>query len=262
MKGRGFEDPADVADQDVVRGGPDRPAPPARRRGRRRLPPRVDARAGALPHPADPLHAIRPTRGDRVGALHRLDLRRAKGPPASNWSTFAYSSSVSISSSPILACSRRLASSLASGARLFRLAWPAARNRSRHCAARAAVIPSSRDTDSRSSPRSRRSTVSRLRRADNRPPRPRPAASPVALRALPPPPPIPDLVSPSRHASCEYSLAIKCPRKPWGAGLWPFSKFKNFSRGFQQSSAGGATRSDCRVVTALTCTDAGPHSFQ
>ena len=31
---------------------------------------------------------------------------------------------------------------------------------------------------------------------------------------LPPPPPIPDLVSPSRHASCEYSLAIKCPRKP------------------------------------------------
>ena len=53
----------------------------------------------------------------------------------------------------------------------------------RPCAARAAVIPSSRDTDSRSSPRSRRSTVSRLRRADNRPPRPRPAASPVALRA-------------------------------------------------------------------------------
>ena len=26
---------------------------------------------------------------DRVGAPHRLDLRRAKGPPASNWSTFA-----------------------------------------------------------------------------------------------------------------------------------------------------------------------------
>ena len=24
--------------------------------------------------------------------------------------------------------------------------------------------------------------------------------------------------SPSRHSSCEHSLAIKCPRKPWGAG--------------------------------------------
>ena len=33
----------------------------------------------------------------------------------------------------------------------------------RHCEARAAVIPNSRDTDSRSSPRSRRSTVARLR---------------------------------------------------------------------------------------------------
>ena len=44
------------------------------------------------------------------------------------------------------------------------------------------MTPSSRDTDSRSSPRSRRSTVSRLRRADNRPPRPRPAAPPGFLR--------------------------------------------------------------------------------
>ena len=55
----------------------------------------------------------------RLGATHRVDLRRAKGPPASSWSTFAYSNSVSISSSPILACSRRWSSSRASGARLF-----------------------------------------------------------------------------------------------------------------------------------------------
>ena len=61
--------------------------------------------------------------------------------------------------------------------------WPAARNRSRHCEARAAVIPTARDTDSRSSPRNRRSTTSRFRPTDNRPPRPGPAASPVALRA-------------------------------------------------------------------------------
>ena len=88
VKRRGFEHPADVADQNVIRGGTDRPAAPTPPR-RRRLPPRVDAGAGAVPHAADPLHAIRPTHGDRVGAPHRLDLRRAKGPPASNWSTFA-----------------------------------------------------------------------------------------------------------------------------------------------------------------------------
>ena len=40
--------------------------------------------------------------------------------------------------------------------------------------------PTARDTDSRSSPRNRRSTTSRLRPAENRPPRPRPAATPVA----------------------------------------------------------------------------------
>ena len=75
---------------------------PTRHLGRCRLPPCVDAGASAVPHPADPLQAVRPTRGDRVGAPHRLDLRRAKGPPASSWSTFAYSNSFSISSSPIL----------------------------------------------------------------------------------------------------------------------------------------------------------------
>ena len=36
--------------------------------------------------------------------------------------------------------------------------------------------PTARDTDSRSSPRNRRSTTSRLRPAENRPPRPCPAA--------------------------------------------------------------------------------------
>ena len=53
----------------------------------------------------------------------------------------------------------------------------------RNYEAAAAVIPTARDTDSRSSPRNRRSTTSRFRPTDNRPPRPGPAASPVALRA-------------------------------------------------------------------------------
>ena len=128
MKRRGFEPPANVGHQDVVRGSADRPA--ATTQGRRpcRLPPRIHTGAGAVPHAADPLHAIRPTGGDRLGATHRVDLRRAKGPPASSWSTCAYRNSVSISSSPILACSRRWSSSRASGARLFRPACPAARN--------------------------------------------------------------------------------------------------------------------------------------
>ena len=89
-----------------------------------------------------------------------------------------------MSSSPTLACSRWCSSSRASGARLFSPVWPAARNWSRHWEARAAVIPNSRDTDSRFSPRSRRSTVARLRRAENRPFRSRSAAGLVALRAL------------------------------------------------------------------------------
>ena len=45
------------------------------------------------------------------------------------------------------------------------------------------MILNARDTDSRSSPRSRQSTVARLRRAENRPFRSRSAAAPVALRA-------------------------------------------------------------------------------
>ena len=88
MKWRGFEHPADVADQHHVRGGTDRPAAPGGARPRR-VPSRVDAGPRPSPHAADPLYAVRPTGGDRLGATHRVDLRRAKGPPASRWSTFA-----------------------------------------------------------------------------------------------------------------------------------------------------------------------------
>ena len=90
MKRRGFEHPAKVGHQDVVRGRADRPAATTPRRRPCRLPPRIHTGAGAVPHAADPLHAIHPTGGDRLGATHRVDLRRAKGPPASRWSTFPY----------------------------------------------------------------------------------------------------------------------------------------------------------------------------
>ena len=107
----------------------------------------------------------------------------------------------------------------ASGARLFSPAWPAARNWSRQREARAAVIPNSRDTDSRSS-RAADAAPSRACARPKTDPHGRarwPLRSPYGL----PPPPIPDRASPSRHSSCENSLAIKCPRKPWGAGRWP-----------------------------------------
>ena len=78
MKRRGFEHPTNVGHQDVIRGGAARTAATTRRRGRGRLTPRIHAGAGAVPHAADPLHAIRPTGGDRLGATHRVDLRRAQ----------------------------------------------------------------------------------------------------------------------------------------------------------------------------------------
>ena len=162
MKRRRLKHPADVAHQDLVRGRTDGPAAMPARAVPRCLPPRIDTRPRPCPHAADALHTIRPTGGDRLGAAPRVDLRRANGRPASSWSPFAYSNSVSIRSSPILACSRRWSSSPASVARLFKPAWPVAKNLSRPCEARAAVMPNSRDTDSRSSPRRRRSTVARV----------------------------------------------------------------------------------------------------
>ena len=151
MKRRGFCTRRTWATRTSSGGGADRTAATTRRRGRGRLTPRIHAGAGAVPHAADPLHAIRRRVEIDWAPLIASTSRRAKGPLASSWSTFAYSNSVSISSSPILACSRRWSSSRASGARLFSPAWPAARNWSRHCEARAAVIPNARDTDSRSS---------------------------------------------------------------------------------------------------------------
>src|SRR4051794_5477850 len=70
--------------------------------------------------------------------------------------------------SPTFSFSRPISASRASAGRLFNEASPAARNASRQPLSSAAVTPSSRDSSSRSSPRSRRSTASCLRRADIR----------------------------------------------------------------------------------------------
>ena len=152
MKRRRLEHPANVDHQDLVRGRADGAAamPP---RGRC-LPPRIYTRPRSRPH--------------ERAAPHTPDGWRSTGRHSSRRSlVFAYSNSFSTA---------------------VRRSWPAAdggrrpppRSRGsssrpgpppkrRHCEARAAVILNSRDTDSRSSPRSRRSTVTRLRRAENRP---------------------------------------------------------------------------------------------
>src|ERR1700687_5352649 len=81
--------------------------------------------------------------------------------------------------------SRCVSASSTSASRAFRLAAPPSRNCSRQPDSCAAVTPSSRESVSRSSPRSSRSTAANLRFADQRP---RPSrrssgAPPLALRA-------------------------------------------------------------------------------
>ena len=78
-------------------GGCGRPAPrpgrhrPARGAVRRATASRAVARrrwTAPVPTRGRPVVRRTPDGGDRLGATHRVDLRRAKGPPASRWSTF------------------------------------------------------------------------------------------------------------------------------------------------------------------------------
>ena len=147
MKRRGFEHPA-VGHQDVVRGSADRPAATYTAQGTaNRLPPRIHSGCGATRGRPESRHT--PDGWRSLGPL-RVDLRRAKGPPASSWSTFAYSNSV-ISSSSIPAADdglrpehpvRGSSASPAPTKREPASATPAPRDPS-----------SARDTDSRSSRR-------------------------------------------------------------------------------------------------------------
>ena len=89
MKRRRLEHPANMDHQDLVRSRADGPAAMPQHAVPPGLPPRIHTRPRPRPHTADALHPIRPTGGDRLGATHRVDLRRAKGTPASRWSTFA-----------------------------------------------------------------------------------------------------------------------------------------------------------------------------
>src|SRR4051794_8861847 len=156
----------DRLDQGLVRHRADRPRPPTLALVRAAV--AVDGRPRDAPEPRDPLQAVGPVRGGRDLAAHRLDLRRAKGRPASSRPILAPSSSFAIVSSPTFSFRRPISASRASAGRLRSDASPAARKASRQPLSSAAVTPRSRETSSRSSPSSSRSTASRLRPADIR----------------------------------------------------------------------------------------------
>src|SRR4051812_4114561 len=167
------QDGADRLQQGRIRHRPNRARTPRRfGPGEGEMP--IHAGPRRAPDPAHAGQAIGLAACGRDGPAHRRDLRRAKGRLASRAAILASSNSRSSSISPSLALSRSFSSASPSVDRVARLASPAATKVSCHPVRVAAVAPSARESVSRSSPRNRRSTASRLRLRDMRPPRPRP----------------------------------------------------------------------------------------
>src|SRR5215204_5176296 len=173
VKGAGGQNRADRLDQRGIRHRPNRTGTPGRFGPRGGEMP-IDAGPRGAPNSAHTGQAIGSATCGRDGPAHGRDLRRAKGRLASRAAILASNSSRSSSISPSLALSRSVSSASPSVGRVARLASPAATKVSRHPVRVAAVTPSARESISRSSPRNRRSTASRLRWRDMRPPRPKP----------------------------------------------------------------------------------------
>ena len=116
---------------------------------------------------------------------HRLDLLGRKGRLVSSRPIFSRNSSISMVDSPSFSRRWPISRSWLSRGVFFIASWPASRNAARQVARRAAGSPSSRDSRSSASPRSRRNTTSVLCRAENRSGffHPLLLPSPVALRA-------------------------------------------------------------------------------
>ena len=173
MEGRVLQDLPDVAEEFRIGARAHRAALIGRgafMNGDRLSPPlRVDRGARQAPKGAHPLQAVGSARGGEAGLTHRLHLLPAKGRPASRRSIFSRRTSPSIVSSPTLALSRAFSSSRSSAGRALSAASPPRRNASRQAESRAAVVPNSRQSVSRLSPRKRRRTASRLRWQENRP---------------------------------------------------------------------------------------------
>src|SRR5215207_3492366 len=175
VNGAGGQDRADRVNQGRIRHRPNWTGTPGRfGPGGGEM--AVDGGPRRTPDPAHAGQAIGLAAGGRDGPAHGRDLRRAKGRLASRAAILASNSSRSSSISPSLALSRSVSSASPSVGRVARLASPAATKVSRHPVRVAAVTPSARESISRSSPRSRRRTASRLRWRDRRPPRPKPTA--------------------------------------------------------------------------------------
>src|SRR3954447_3889998 len=183
VKRAGGQNRADRLDQRGIRHRPNRARTPRRfGPGGGEMP--IHAGPRRAPDPAHAGQAIGPAACGRDGPAHRRDLRRAKGRLASRAAILASSNSRSSSISPSLALSRSVSSASPSVDRVARLASPAATEVSCPPLSVAAVAPSARESVSRSSPRNRRSTASRLRWRDRRPPRPRPIPPEAAVSVV------------------------------------------------------------------------------
>src|SRR4051794_15583765 len=167
VEGAGGQELPDLLDQAIVRHRAERPRSPGGGFARS-VPMAVDGRPRHAPQARDPLDPVHLIRGGRDPAAHRLDLRRTKGRAVSSRPILASSSSVVMVRSPTFSLRRPISASRASAGRLLREASPAARNCSRQPLSSAAAPPSSRETSSRSPPRSNLSPAPRLRPADIR----------------------------------------------------------------------------------------------
>src|SRR3954447_22763526 len=150
------------------------------------MPGGIEAGTCQVPQPHYARHTIGLFAGRRNSAAHGLDLQNAKGRPFSRRVIFSRSSSLSTQTPATTDFKRLTSSSSASFSRLFSMASPPAKKRSRHSLSVAAVTRCLREVDSRSAPRSSSRTTDLLRFADHRP---APGSGPdsgdcsVALRA-------------------------------------------------------------------------------
>src|SRR4051812_29393657 len=215
VEGAGGQELPDLLDQAIVRHRAERPGPLGGGFARS-VPMAVDGRPRHAPqarHPLDPVHLVR---GGRDLAAHRLDLRRAKGRAVSSRPILASSSAVVMVRSPTFSLRRPISASRASAGRLLGEASPAGGTCPRQPLCWAAVAPSSRETSSRSSPRSNLSPASRLRPADIRRRCPGVGPSPPAWRARSPGPP-----PPPKTSSILPLLRGPPPQNVGSANRWP-----------------------------------------
>src|SRR4051794_6304899 len=150
------------------------------------MPGGIEAGTCQIPQPHYARHTIGLFAGRRNSTAHGFDFQNAKGRPFSRRVIFSRSNSLSTQTPATTDFKRLTSSSSASFSRLFSMASPPAKKRSRHSLSVATVTRCLREVDSRSAPRSSSRTTDVLRFTDHRP---APGSGPdsgdcsVALRA-------------------------------------------------------------------------------